>query len=105
MIDFRKLSNRLQKGDMFRYNMDVLTYGDISAYCSLDETSFKKQLKYISPLQSWAPEFRFFQMLNEPEEYKCDIYINETVYFMKIDARKFFVTLILKTFQIIFENF
>ena len=41
-----------------RYKMDVLSSGDIQVHCNLDQDGVNKQLEFMSPLQSWAPELR-----------------------------------------------
>lgn len=46
---------------------------------------------HMSPLQSWAPELRFFTSLDRRPiiEKDCQIIIEKPTFFMKIDASKF----------------
>ncbi|XP_045470224.1 EGF domain-specific O-linked N-acetylglucosamine transferase isoform X1 [Harmonia axyridis] len=55
MINFTSL---LERDEPIRYKMDVLSDGDIGGYCEFKKELLDKQLDHLSPLQSWAPEFR-----------------------------------------------
>ena len=41
--------------------MDVFSYGDIGGYCELHKKRLSSLVDHLSPLQSWAPEIRFFK--------------------------------------------
>lgn len=68
--------------------MDVLESGDILGHCKLMETEFMDQLQHISPLQSWAPELRFFKTSTKRpiESFQCDVVIEKPTVILKIDA-------------------
>lgn len=85
MINFTALASREEP---IRYKMDVLSEGDIGGYCDFHEGSLLKQADHLSPLQSWAPELRFFKkLLKRPiDEDDCDVIIEKPTFIMKIDA-------------------
>ncbi|CAH1389195.1 unnamed protein product [Nezara viridula] len=84
LINFTSLATRK---DRIRYNMDVLSMGDITGYCKLDRGKLKNQCDHISPLQSWGPELRFFDESPFPiRRDQCDVFIDTPTYIMKIDA-------------------
>lgn len=73
--------------------MDVLSEGNFGGHCNL----FKKRLidsaDHVSPLQSWAPEMRYFTRFNKKPivDGLCDILIEKPTFIMKIDASKGFL--------------
>ncbi|XP_044751937.1 EGF domain-specific O-linked N-acetylglucosamine transferase [Coccinella septempunctata] len=85
MIDFTSLSKR---NEPIRYKMDVLSDGDIGGYCEFKKELLDKQLDHMSPLQSWAPEFRYFTRLKHKPiiEGDCDVILEKPTYILKIDA-------------------
>lgn len=85
MIDFTSLSKR---EDPIRYKMDVLSEGDIGGFCDFKRELLEKQLDHMSPLQSWAPEFRYFTRLRRRPivEGDCDVILEKPTYILKIDA-------------------
>ncbi|EEB11866.1 glycosyltransferase, putative [Pediculus humanus corporis] len=72
----------------FRYKMDVFSYGDIGGYCELHKKRLSSLVDHLSPLQSWAPEIRFFKQFDERPIVNnlCDIIIMKPTFIMKIDA-------------------
>lgn len=68
--------------------MNVLKQGEIGGYCELHESRLKEQTDHLSPLQSWAPELRFFKKLpTRPiESEECDLIVEKPAIIMKIDA-------------------
>nr|XP_018910304.1 PREDICTED: EGF domain-specific O-linked N-acetylglucosamine transferase isoform X1 [Bemisia tabaci] len=85
MMNFTHLANR---DEPIRYKMDVLHEGQIGGHCRLHEKELKEEVQHVSPLQSWAPELRFFTSLSQPpiESKHCDIVIDKPTVVMKIDA-------------------
>ncbi|XP_055614137.1 EGF domain-specific O-linked N-acetylglucosamine transferase [Uranotaenia lowii] len=85
MINFTDLATRREP---LRYKMDVLKLGQIGGHCKLNRERLEAELEHISPLQSWGPELRFFESLDQPlsESGHCDITINRPAFIMKIDA-------------------
>lgn len=92
MINFTRLWLR---NEHVRYKMDVLDHGDIGGFCTLHKDRLLKQADHISPLQSWGPEFRFFEKLPRRPliEGDCDLIIDKPTYIMKLDASKLKVCL------------
>nr|CAG4651656.1 EOG090X02IK [Triops cancriformis] len=84
-IDFRDIT---PNSDPARYRMDVLKPGQIGAACQLDLKTLTSMLGHLSPLQSWAPEMRYFtNFSSDPLQHQeCDEVIEEPTYIMKIDA-------------------
>lgn len=85
MMNFTALA---QRDEPLRYKMDVLKMGEIGGYCDLYQERLNENLDHMSPLQSWAPEMRFFTRLNERPivEGSCDVVIEKPTFIMKIDA-------------------
>lgn len=85
MVNFTDLEGRKEP---FRYKMDVLKSGQIGGKCKLQTLRLNEEIQHISPLQSWAPELRYFEELSTSpiESGKCDVVISKPTYFMKIDA-------------------
>ncbi|XP_045470225.1 EGF domain-specific O-linked N-acetylglucosamine transferase isoform X2 [Harmonia axyridis] len=85
MINFTSL---LERDEPIRYKMDVLSDGDIGGYCEFKKELLDKQLDHLSPLQSWAPEFRYFTRLKRKPiiEGDCDVILEKPTYILKIDA-------------------
>lgn len=84
LIDFSSLKNRTEP---IRYNMDVLKNGDIGGYCEYYKDKLENEIDHLSPLQSWAPELRYFTQLdNKVKEENCDIFIEKPTFILKIDA-------------------
>ncbi|XP_065561810.1 EGF domain-specific O-linked N-acetylglucosamine transferase-like isoform X2 [Artemia franciscana] len=77
-MDFRGLAKQTHP---LRYTMDVLGPGDVGA--RVDDAKLRRISDHISPLQSWGPELRHFQRL---ENYTCDLTIETPIILMKIDA-------------------
>lgn len=71
-----------------RYSMDVLKQGEIGGYCKFNEEKLKEQLEHVSALQSWAPELRYFERLDQRpiQEDLCEVVIDKPTFIMKIDA-------------------
>lgn len=85
MMNFTDLATR---NEPLRYKMDVLSQGQIGGHCKLHRERLENELDHISPLQSWAPELRFFETLPQPltEGGHCDVTIERPAFIMKIDA-------------------
>lgn len=84
MIDFIDL---LKRTDPVRYDMDVLSKGQIAGHCKLKKSKLDQEIDHLGALQSWAPELRFFEELpNVIDEKSCDVVVQEPTYIMKIDA-------------------
>ncbi|ETN60228.1 glycosyltransferase [Anopheles darlingi] len=85
MINFTDLAQRTEP---LRYKMDVLSQGQIGGHCRLHEERLQDELQHISPLQSWGPELRFFERLEQPpiQTGLCDVVIEKPAFIMKIDA-------------------
>ncbi|KAK9888726.1 hypothetical protein WA026_000952 [Henosepilachna vigintioctopunctata] len=85
MINFTSLLNREEP---LRYKMDVLKEGEIGGYCNFKKRALEEQLYHMSPLQSWAPEMRYFSRLKHKPiiEGHCDIIVEKPTFIMKIDA-------------------
>ncbi|XP_055851500.1 EGF domain-specific O-linked N-acetylglucosamine transferase [Episyrphus balteatus] len=86
MINFTDLSKR---HDLIRYNMNVLSQGQIGGHCRLHRKRLMNEMEHMGALQSWAPELRYF----EEKDFrpitgngKCDIVVEKPTYIMKIDA-------------------
>ncbi|CAL4065105.1 unnamed protein product, partial [Meganyctiphanes norvegica] len=84
-IDFRDLKHRETP---VRYHMDVLNDGQIGGHCSLNWKLLSENLDMISPLQSWGPELKNFQIKEEQitQNTICDKWVDTSTYIMKIDA-------------------
>ncbi|KAF0760964.1 EGF domain-specific O-linked N-acetylglucosamine transferase [Aphis craccivora] len=82
MINFE---NILNKNHPIRYQMDVLTNGQIGGKCKFHKEKLDAQCDHLSPLQSWSPELRFFTTIDQYPG-KCDLIITEPTVIMKIDA-------------------
>lgn len=74
----------------FRYKMDVLSEGDVGGHCHFHRKRLLDEADRISPLQSWAPEMRYFtQLVKRPFKDKlCDTIMEKPTFVMKIDASK-----------------
>ncbi|EFA03354.1 EGF domain-specific O-linked N-acetylglucosamine transferase [Tribolium castaneum] len=85
MINFTDLRTR---EDPIRYKMDVLKDGQIGGYCDFKQAALEEQTDHLSPLQSWAPEMRYFARLARRPivEGDCDVVIEKPTFIMKIDA-------------------
>lgn len=86
VMDFRDLTNRK---DLIRYNMDVLSQGQIGGHCRLNRERLMNETEHMGALQSWAPELRYFEEKEfrpVADEDKCDIIVEKPTYIMKIDA-------------------
>lgn len=68
--------------------MEVLQQGQIGGYCQFHKDRLDEELNHISPLQSWAPELRYFEKLpNRPIQSNiCDIVVEKPTIILKIDA-------------------
>jgi len=83
-IDFSKLLER-NKFENVKYKMDIFSPGDIQLTgCNLDSEKLDANLDFMSPLQSWAPEFRNIISIDQP--LRCDITFDDPVIVMKLDA-------------------
>ncbi|KAL5276527.1 EOGT family protein [Megaselia abdita] len=84
MIDFIDLLN---KKEPLRYDMDVLSKGQITGHCKLQKSKLNQEIDHLGALQSWAPELRFFEEhRNVIDGETCDVVVKEPTYIMKIDA-------------------
>ncbi|XP_053693020.1 EGF domain-specific O-linked N-acetylglucosamine transferase [Sabethes cyaneus] len=85
MVNFTDLANRHEP---LRYKMDVLSQGQIGGHCRLHRRRLESELEHVSPLQSWAPELRFFETTSQPlaESGHCDVTFERPAFIMKIDA-------------------
>ncbi|XP_050439181.1 EGF domain-specific O-linked N-acetylglucosamine transferase isoform X2 [Adelges cooleyi] len=81
-IDFKNLLNQDRP---FRYQMDVLSDGQIGGKCKFYKEKLHAQCDHLSPLQSWSPELRFFSTINDYPG-KCDLVFTKPTIIMKIDA-------------------
>ena len=80
-IDFSKAFNSRSS---LKYSMDVLDKGDIGGKCdTFYGGKLEQNLKFMSSLQSWAPELRHF---TTSLEQRCDVTIEKPTYVMKLDA-------------------
>ncbi|KAK6632461.1 hypothetical protein RUM44_007503 [Polyplax serrata] len=68
--------------------MDVLSEGKFGGHCLLHKERLLGLADHISPLQSWAPEMRYFtQFVKKPiTDGLCDITLEKPTFIMKIDA-------------------
>lgn len=88
-IDLRDVAKRKEP---IRYQMDVLSEGQIGGYCNFNEAKLKAELDHLSALQSWAPELRFFKRLDRRplgdryEKGDCDVVVEKPTIVMKLDA-------------------
>lgn len=87
MVNF---TDFLHRREPVRYHMDVLKEGEIAGYCTLHGDRLKDELGHLSPLQSWAPELRFFTELPQRpiESGMCDVIVTQPTVFLKLDASK-----------------
>lgn len=85
MMNFTDLVHRTEP---MRYATDVLKQGEIGGYCKFNKEMLKEKLSFLSALQSWAPELRFFDSMSQRpiENNLCDIVIEKPTFIMKIDA-------------------
>uniref|UniRef100_A0A1B0DDB1 EGF domain-specific O-linked N-acetylglucosamine transferase n=1 Tax=Phlebotomus papatasi TaxID=29031 RepID=A0A1B0DDB1_PHLPP len=85
MVNF---TDFLHRREPVRYHMDVLKEGEIAGYCTLHGDRLKDELGHLSPLQSWAPELRFFTELPQRpiESGMCDVIVTQPTVFLKLDA-------------------
>lgn len=85
MLNFTNLKDRKEP---FRWQNDVLKNGDIGGYCKFNKELLDKQMMFMSALQSWAPEMRNFQQLNQrPIEHElCDVIIEKPTFIVKLDS-------------------
>ncbi|XP_059095391.1 EGF domain-specific O-linked N-acetylglucosamine transferase-like [Tigriopus californicus] len=87
MIDFRPI---MDIGRTLRYDMDVLKEGGIHGRCTLNRLFLQEHSNLMSPLQSWAPEVRYFQtdkvFFNGTDSRMCDVYVERPTILMKLDA-------------------
>ncbi|XP_055921825.1 EGF domain-specific O-linked N-acetylglucosamine transferase [Eupeodes corollae] len=86
IMNFRDLSKR---NDLIRYNMDVLSQGQIGGHCRFHRKRLMNETEHMGALQSWAPELRYFEEKEfRPitDDGKCDIVVEKPTYIMKIDA-------------------
>ncbi|KAK9510790.1 hypothetical protein O3M35_005502 [Rhynocoris fuscipes] len=83
---FMNFTSLLNRKELLRYKMDVLSKGEIGGRCRLHSERLKEQCDQISPLQSWGPEMRFFTEFKEAAGEKCDIHIEKPTFILKIDA-------------------
>jgi len=88
MIDLRGIEDRVHTENL-RYRMDVLSEGEMGINCQIDHQMLKEELQYVSPLQSWAPEFRNIRESDETisgDSPTCDLYIDQPTFIVKLDA-------------------
>ncbi|KAL0274127.1 UNVERIFIED_CONTAM: hypothetical protein PYX00_006625 [Menopon gallinae] len=85
MMNFTSL---LKRTEPFRYKMDVFSGGDFGGHCHLHKERMDKEADHMSPLQSWAPEMRFFTIFQEKpiRDGLCDVVLEKPAFIMKIDA-------------------
>jgi len=83
-ISFKHLGSRV-RNDNLKYKMDVFRPGDLTVDCSLDLAWLAEQQEMMSPLQSWAPEFRNLEE-EKVGHSECDLVVEEPTYIMKLDA-------------------
>lgn len=85
MVNFTDLMHRREP---IRYVTDVLKKGGIGGYCKFSKNKLFEQLDHLSALQSWAPELRFFESLEQRpiENELCDVVVDKPTFIMKIDA-------------------
>ena len=82
VMDLREVQDEQRS---LKYAMDILKPGQIGAKCqTFDAKKLRDNQEYMSPLQSWAPEFRFFH--NFQSKLECDVVVNKTTFVMKLDA-------------------
>lgn len=87
MIDFRPVIDIRRT---LRYDMEVLKEGGIHGRCTLNRQLLQDHSNLMSPLQSWAPELRYFQtdkvFFNGTDSRMCDVYVERPTILMKLDA-------------------
>lgn len=88
------LSSLLTNSEPFRYKMDVLSEGTFGGHCLFHEKRLISLADHVSPLQSWAPEMRYFKPFDKRPiaDGMCDIVLEKPTFIMKIDASKNFYT-------------
>jgi len=88
-IDFDHIMNR-GKGRNLKYSMEVLARGKIGGKCKLKKELLEGNIELMAPLQSWAPELRYFEPTVTPtdavDSEKCDLFVNLPTIVMKLDA-------------------
>lgn len=74
--------------------MDVFSGGDFGGHCHLHKERLDKEADHISPLQSWAPEMRYFTIFQEKpiRDGLCDVVIEKPAFIMKIDASQYLLS-------------
>lgn len=85
LMDFHDVAKRK---DLIRYNMDVLSQGQVGGHCRLKRERLMNETDHMGALQSWAPELRYFEekKFRPIADNKCDIVVDKPTYIMKIDA-------------------
>jgi len=70
--------------------MEVLAQGKIGGKCRIQKKILESNMELMAPLQSWAPELRYFQSTTIPtdgiDSGKCDQFVNVPTIVMKLDA-------------------
>lgn len=82
------LTDLIHRQDPYRYQIDVLKQGQIGGCCKIHHQRLDMEQAHISALQSWAPELRFFERLDQRpiEAGLCDIVVKKPAIIMKLDA-------------------
>ncbi|XP_059615447.1 EGF domain-specific O-linked N-acetylglucosamine transferase [Phlebotomus argentipes] len=85
LVNFTDFQHRREP---VRYHMDVLKEGEIAGHCTLHVNRLREELGHLSPLQSWAPELRFFSELPQRpiESGQCDVIVTQPTVLLKLDA-------------------
>ena len=65
-----------------RYNTEVLKPGDLSGDCKVKSNLLKRNMRSLSPLQSWGPEVRNIQT---DSDRICDLVVSKPTILMKLD--------------------
>nr|CAB3242779.1 EGF domain-specific O-linked N-acetylglucosamine transferase [Phallusia mammillata] len=83
-FNFRKLGVESSRD---KYREDLFDPSDIGGSCDLDKDLLKQQSEHKSALQSWYAELENFSQLpfKPMKSRRCDVTINGTVVFMKLD--------------------
>jgi protein O-GlcNAc transferase len=88
-IDFAHVVDKGAKRSL-RYSMEVLDEGKIGGKCFLRKAKLNENLEFMAPLQSWAPELRYFRSSDAPvdgiDSPVCDRFVRRPTIVMKIDA-------------------
>ena len=88
-MDFNHITNQGEVQNL-KYSMEVLAQGKIGGKCRLKKKLLEANMELMAPLQSWAPELRYFQSIAAPtdgvDSGNCDIFVSLPTIVMKLDA-------------------